>query len=619
MYLRKSHRRYGGKTYTNHLLVESVQTPKGPRQRTVVSLGDLSPRPRAEWLKLAHKVEEALVGQGDLFEEADAETLAIAEKVRARQDSAHAASEAESDGVIGVLVDQVGTERHREAGPVHAGYTFWKRLGLDGILAGLGLGARTRALACVLVLNRLVDPKPEHAIPDWVRTTALGDILDADFGDLSEDALYRCMDRLHPHRTAIESALAQREAELFNLDRTVLFYDLTSTYFEGLAKKNRKAKRGYSRDKRPDCKQVVVALVVNRDGFPLLHEVLDGNTQDRATLEDTLKLLDARIGLSAGQTVVVDRGMAYPENIETLRTHPRRLHYIVATRQSERDEFLEDFEGLGDFEEILRDPSPNNPFQKKSHIQVKRKRLGDETYVLCISSGRAEKDRAIREQKEARMLADLGKLKTRIAEGRLVKPVKIGEAIGRIKERYPRAARYYDIAYDTETKTFAYPVDGEKLRKAEELDGSYLLRSDREDLDADEAWRTYMLLTRAENAFRDLKSPLAMRPIHHQVERRVDTHIFIAVLGYHLLVAIENTMLARGVYSSWETLRDLLRTHQVCTIVLPTDSGAVLRIRKGSTPEAQHKQIYDLLGVPTKVIPERRHWTKAKKAGRISD
>lgn len=619
MYLRKSHRRYGGKTYTNHLLVESVQTPKGPRQRTVVSLGDLSPRPRAEWLKLAHKVEEALVGQGDLFEEADPETLAVVQKVRARRDSVHAASEADSDGVIGVLVDRVETELHREAGPVHAGYAFWKRPGLDGILAELGLGPRTRALACVLVLNRLVDPKPEHAIPDWVRATALGDILEADFEELSEDALYRCMDRLHPHRTAIESALAQREAELFNLDRTVLFYDLTSTYFEGLAKNNAKARRGYSRDKRPDCKQVVVALVVNRDGFPLLHEVLDGNTQDKATLEDTLKLLDARIGLSAGQTVVVDRGMAHPENIETLRGHPRKLHYIVATRQSERDEFLEDFEGLGDFEEILRDPSPNNPFQKKSHVQVKRKRLGDETYVLCISSGRAEKDRAIRTRKEARMLADLERLKARIAGGRLVKPVKIGEAIGRIKERYPRAARYYDIAYDMETKTFACPVDGEKLRKAEELDGSYLLRSDREDLDAEEAWRTYMLLTRAENAFRDLKSPLAMRPVHHQVERRVDTHIFIAVLGYHLLVAIENTMLARGVYSSWETMRDLLRTHQVCTVVLPTDGGAVLRIRKGSAPEARHKEIYDLLSVPTKVIPERRHWTKARKADRISD
>ena len=615
MYLRTTSRTYGDKTYRNHLLVESVQTPRGPRQRTVVSLGDLSPRRRSEWLKLVYKVEEALVGQGDLFEQADAETLAIADKVRARLESADAARDAEDAAVVGVLVDRVETEAHREAGPVHVGYTFWKRLGLDGILEEQGLGARTRALACVLVLNRLIDPKPEHAIPDWVRATALGDMLERDFGDLSEDALYRCMDRLHPHRSAIETALSEREAELFNLDRTVFFYDLTSTYFEGLAKKNPKAKRGYSRDKRPDCKQVVVAMVVNRDGFPLVHEVLDGNTQDRATLEDVLKLMEARVGLNEGQTVVVDRGMAFPENIETLRGHPKKLHYIVATRQPERDQFLEDFEGLGDFTEILRAPSPNNPFQKKSHIEVKRKRLAGETYVLCISSGRAEKDRAIREQKEARMRADLAKLEARIAEGRLVKPVKIGEAIGRIKERYPRAARYYDITYCPETKTFAYPVNAEKLRKAEELDGSYLLRSDREDLDADEVWRTYMLLTRAENAFRDLKSPLALRPIHHQVPRRVDTHIFIAVLAYHLLVAIENTLLARGVYRSWETLRDLLKTHQVCTIVLPTDGGDILRIRKGSTPEAQHKEIYELLKVPTKVIPEVRHWTRAGKAG----
>ncbi|MHC4867863.1 MAG: IS1634 family transposase [Planctomycetota bacterium] len=610
MYIRKTKRQYKEKTYTNHLLVESVYTPDGPRQRTVCSLGDLKARPREDWLKLAHKVEEALVGQGDLFERGDAEVQAIVDKVKAARKPC-----VQQDEVVRVLAERVETEEHREAGSVHVGHAFWQRLGLDEILAGLNLSEGTRKLACAMVLNRLVEPKSEYAMPDWIRATALGDILETDFSGLAEDALYRAMDKLGPHRAAIESALVEREGELFNLDRTVFFYDLTSTYFEGLAKKNPKAKRGYSRDKRPDCKQLVVALVVNRDGFPLLHEVFEGNTQDRATLERILELIDERVGLTEGQTVVVDRGMAYPENIETIRKHPKKLHYIVATRQCERDQFLADFEALDRFEKVVRMPSPQNPFQKKSTIQVKLKRHAGESYVLCLSSERVEKDRAIREKQEGRLLADLAKLEARIANKRLVQPVKIGEAIGRIKERYPRVARYYRIDYDSETKAFTYAVLAEARTKAEELDGGYLLRSDRADLCADEAWRTYMLLTRAENAFRDMKSPLSLRPVFHQVERRVDTHIFLSVLAYHLLVAIEKTLLEQGVHTSWRTVRDLLKTHQVCTVVLPTDSGAVLRIRKSSTPEAPHREIYSLLGVSPQVIPPVKTWIEAPSTG----
>jgi len=609
MYLRKNTRKYKDRTYTNHLLVESVHTPAGPRQRTVCSLGDLKPRSRADWLKLVHQVEEALVGQGELFE-ADAETKAIASRVRARKAEGRRVKDARDSHVIRVLAEGVETERHREAGPEHVGRVFWERVGLGEILAELGLSARLRVLLCAMVLNRLIDPKTEYAMPDWIRSTALDDMLGADFSELAEDALYRAMDEVYPYRVEIESALAARERNLFNLDQTVFFYDLTSTYFEGLAKRNPKAKRGYSRDKRPDCKQVVVALVVNRDGFPLLHEVLEGNTQDRATLAQILDLVSARIGLQPGQTAVVDRGMAYPENLAELRRPERGLHYIVATRQSERDQFLADFDEIGGFEEVLRVPSPTNPFQKKSTIRVKRASCGDETYVLCISAERSEKDRAIRESHERRLLADLAKLQARIDQGRLVKSVKIGEAMGRIKERYPRVARYYAIAYDEKTRQFTYPVDAAKRAQAQELDGSYLLRTDRTDLAAEDFWRIYMLLTRAENAFRDLKSPLVLRPIYHQVQTRVDTHIFLSILAYHILVAIEKTLLDQDIHVSWETLRDLLRTHQVCTVVLPTDDGAVLRIRKASTPEPIHRQIYDLLRITIPILQPRKTWTE---------
>ena len=613
MFIRKTTSKRKGKVYTNHLLVESLRTSRGPRQRTICSLGDLRPRPRSEWLKLAHKVEQALTGEEDLFEGPDEEVQAIIAKVRGgRQRSRRAERETGSEVVV-VRVDEVRTEMHREVGPVHVGYEFWKRLGLEEILQEQGLSKRTRLLSCSIVLNRLIDPKPEYAIPDWLSTVAAGDVLSTNFEALSEDALYRAMDRIWPCAKQIESALVEREVELFNLDRTVLFYDLSSTYFEGLASKNGKAKRGYSRDKRPDCKQVVLALVVNRDGFPLLHEIFEGNTQDRGTLAKMLDLIEERVGLQPGQTVVVDRGMAYPENLEQLRSHPKQLHYIVATRQSERDQWLEDFEAAEGFEEVLRKPSPRNPFQNKSTILVKAKQADGELYALCISSERIEKDRAIRQKQEQRMEGDLERLGRRIAAGRLKQPVKIGEAIGRIKERYPRVARYYEILFNEQQGTLEVSVHAEKHKKAEELDGSYLLRSDRTDLSAEALWRTYILLTRAENAFRNMKSPLRLRPIHHQLERRSDTHIFLSLLAYHLLVSIEKTMLDNGVHTSWQTICQALSTHEVCTIVLPSDSGEILRIRKASTPEPVHREIYDLLGLPQQPVRPTKTWCAANE------
>ena len=257
MFLRKSTRKRKGKTYTNYLLVESVRTSNGPRQKTICSLGDLSPRPREEWLNLMRKVEDALVGQGDLLDCNDPEVDKIVRRVRHRQQGDSTSSrrstspETSSDDLVTIHASRVRTERHREAGPVHVGFEFWKRLGLDKILSDIGMSERARTLTCAMTLARLIHPCSEHAMPNWIRKTALEDILSVDFDDLAHHALYRNMDRLHPERETIETRLAEREQSLFKLDQTVFFYDLTSTYFEGAAEGNAKAKRGYSRDKRP--------------------------------------------------------------------------------------------------------------------------------------------------------------------------------------------------------------------------------------------------------------------------------------------------------------------------------------------------------------------------------
>lgn len=619
MYLRKSSRTYKGKTYSNYLLVESVLTSKGPRQKTVCSLGDLSPRPREQWLELAHRLKAALVGQQELVADPqqDAELQGLVAKVKAKTAAKAqarsspqplAAVEQPAAEMISVDPARVEVEQCREAGPVHVGLQFWRRLQIDKILTQVGLHERQATIACAMVMNRLIHPDSELAMPDWIRSTALADLLESSFEGLTEDFLYRHLDKLHPHRVAMEAALAERERDLFHLDSTLFFYDLTSTYFEGRALANPQAKRGYSRDGRPQCKQVLVGLAVNRDGFPLAHEVFAGNRHDSTTLDEMMEALDRRVGLQPGQTVVVDRGIAGEENLKKVRA--RQLHYLVAERQTERDQWLEEFETAEGFQPVLRAPSPRNPFQKKTTIEVLLRRVGDETHVLCLSSERKEKDRAIRELHEKRLKVDLEKLVKRVAKGgKRAEPKQILESIGRLKERYPRVARYYQMEYDPDAKTFRYRLDEPKRDKAAKLDGSYLLKTDRTDLTEDEIWRIYILLTRAETAFRDMKGPLGERPIWHHKQQRVETHIFLCVLAYHLLIAIEKTLLDQGLHTSWDTVRETLRTHQVCTVVLPTSDGRVLRIRKASAPEPPHRELYQTLQVPLQIIRPKRSWS----------
>jgi transposase len=609
MFIKKTTKKYKGKPYNNYLLVESVSTPKGPRHVVVCSLGNLAPAPFAEWLAWARKVEARLSGQ--LALRGDVEVDAVARRVRARAAARTTPADtgvAPGDtDIVAVCTDQVTVEEAREAGPVHVGHQMWRKLGLDEILAEAGLSERARRLTEVMTLNRFIAPSSEHAMPDWICRSALPDILGADLASVYDEALYRNMDRLHPQRTLIEKKLSERERTLFNLDDSVYLYDLTSTYFEGQCLLNPQAKRGYSRDKRPDCKQVVVGLVIDRDGFPRAHEVFDGNRQDRTTVEAMLTVLEQRVGKRPGGTVIVDRGMAYAENLEQIRS--RGYHYIVASRQGERNDHLPDFLDEDGWADIERVPSPQNPAQKKTRVRIKQRVVGEEVHVLCHSDGRESKDRAIREKHERRLVADLLKLEARIAAGRLVKEAKIQQAIGRLRQRHARVARYYDIAYDAKVRSLIWAEDAARKQQATELDGAYLLKTDRKDLTGDEIWRTYMLLTRVESAFRSMKSPLMERPIWHHLEHRVQTHIFLCVLAYHLLVATERMFLDRQIHTSWATLRAQLATHQVVTVVLPTATGLTLRIRKGTTPEPEHREIYSTLQITSEIMPAVRTWS----------
>lgn len=624
MFIKRTKRTTRGKSYVNHLLVESVATPKGPRHKVICSLGALAPAPRERWLDLAHRIQRALHGQDALDQ--DPQVNEIVTRARDGQggkgppkppkhrhgrnhdhgDKDRPLLEAAKNELVEIYVDRVDTEHHREAGPAHVGHEMWKKIGVDRVLADAGLSPRAVRLTEVMTLNRLISPCSEHTMPDWVRRTALDDILGESFHTLADDTLYRNLDRLHPQREAIERELAETEKTLFNLEDSFFLYDLTSTYFEGQCLVNPQAQRGYSRDKRPDCKQVVVGLVLNGDGFPKAHEIFAGSRPDRKSVEEMLERLEARVGKKPGATVVVDRGMASDDNLEQIRK--AGYHYIVASRQAERNEHFEELEDEQGWDEVIRQPSPRNPEQKKSRVFIKRSASGDETHVLCRSEGRVEKDRAIREKHEARLLRDLKKLGQRIDTGRLVNTDKIHQAIGRLKERYPRVARYYEVSSLSDERRLVWSENTEKKQRAVRLDGSYLLKTDRNDLDQEQVWRTYMLLTRVEAAFRSMKSPLAERPIFHHLEHRVQAHIFLCVLAYHLLVAIEKMFLDSGVHTSWATIREQLRTRQVATIVLPASNGEVLHIRKASKPEPVHEQIYQTLRIPSGLMKPVKTW-----------
>ena len=608
MYIRETTKRRGDRTYPHYLLVESFQTERGPRQRTVCSLGSVPPAPPDQWPALARELEAAQSGQLPLTDSSPALT-----RLLQRRPALETPPLPRDPGVppppdeepVAVRPGRVSVEQAREAGPVHVGHQFWLRLGIDEVLSGAGFSEQACRLTELMTLNRLIAPRSEHAMPDWSRRTALADILGIDLGIVDDDALYRHLDRLHPKRAEIEAALAKRAEQLFNLDGTVYLYDLTSSYFEGQCLANNQAKRGHSKDHRPDCKQVVVGLVVDREGFPKAHEVFEGNRSEGTTLGEMLDRLKARAGPAA--TVVVDRGMSSAQNLKDIRDHG--FHYMVASRQDERTQYLEELEDEAGWQELVRPVSPTNPFQHKSRVWIKRAPGGKgPVLVLCRSDGREEKDRAIRTSHEKRFLTSLTKLETRVSSGRLKAAAKIQQAIGRLKERYPRVARFYELSYPDAAGQLSWQVDEAKKHRAEELDGSYLLKTSRTDLTAEEIWQTYILLTRVEAAFRAMKSPLAERPIFHQLERRVQTHIFLCVLAYHLLMAIEKTCRDNGLYTSWATLRDQLTTHQIVTVVLPTIDGRTLTIRKGTSPEPEHRQIYRVLGIPAEPMRPVKSW-----------
>jgi len=577
MFLRELRPKKDGKEHSYWSLVETVRTPEGPRQRTLCYLGELNTSAQARWQKtIAVFNEQGESRQLKLFP------------------SQVEPPENDPD-VARVLLKKVRLERPRQFGNCFLALELWKRLGLEEFwqsrLDEEAAEVPWSRVAAVLAINRLCAPGSELAIEErWYPTTALDDLLQIPQASVNDSRLYRCLDRLIAHKTELERHLRERYGELFGAEFDVLLYDLTSSYVEGAAAKDPMLQRGYSRDHRPDCKQVVIALIVNAEGFPLSYETFDGNRADVTTVEAVMRMVERKYG-RARRVWVFDRGVVSEENLAALRR--RNGQYLVGTPRSKLRQFEAELLS-GGWERVRED------------VEVKRVPVpgGEETYVLCRTTSRREKEKAIRSRFSAQIEKALGGLAQRVATGKLKDRGKIERRLGRIEARYPSVADLYQARL-VETAA-GLRVDWQMLADRrvwqETREGAYLLRTNLQAESAAELWTKYIQLTEAEAAFRVLKSELSIRPLFHQLEHRVKAHILVAFLGYALWVTLKH--LLRGKQSPRTPARvlSLLASVQSADIILPTTDGREIRLRRVTTPSPEQNEVLRLLGI---TLPER--------------
>ena len=596
MFLRPNHRGKDGKDHTYWSLVETVRTADGPRQKTLCYLGELNSSAHARWVKTIEVFNEQGETQQLKLFPSDVEPLV------------------DDPQVARVLLNKVRLERTRQFGACYLGIELWKRLGLDRFFAQTVDHEMTDVpwsrVAALLAINRLCAPGSELAIEQrWYPSTALDDLLEIEEGKINDTRLYRCLDRILPHKTKLERHLKDRYGELFGAEFDVLLYDLTSTYVEGAAEKNPMVRRGYSRDHRPDCEQLVIALIVNSEGFPFSYETFDGNRADVSTMETILRMVERKYG-KARRIWVFDRGIVSEENLQAIRK--REGQYLVGTPRNQ----MKQFEA-----ELLKEDWT----RVRPEVEVKKVAIpqGEETYILCRTAGRKEKEKAIRHRFSNSMETALNGLERAIVAGRLKDRNKMERRLGKIQARHPQVNDLYDVALrDTaEGVRLFWQMKEDRKNWRESREGAYLLRTNLKAETAEQLWTKYMQLTEAEASFRALKSEISIRPLFHQLEPRVKAHVMVAFLGYALWVTLKHLLKRRpaivtkpsasGVdnaqpLSPMRALA-LLSTLQSADIVLPTTDGREIRLRRITEPTIEQKSLLQQLGIG---LPERLQFNR---------
>src|SRR6202790_5340762 len=573
MYVRRCYREKNGKRHAYWALVESYRTARGPRQRVVAYLGELDEGGR---IGVQQAVQPASIAQEHLFRPLSS-----------------------SPEWVEVDIHGVRVERSRQFGGCWLGLALVRRLGLSALLEELlppgREGISWSVMAQILVLGRMVEASSELRLAEHTyEASALGELLGVPAEKVNEDRLYRSLDRLLPHKMDLEKHLQQRLCELFQIDYYLLFCDVTSTYFEGEAAANPQAQRGYSRDHRPDCKQVNIAMVVTFDGFPLGYEVFAGNTHDSRTLQTIVATMEARHGM-LGRVWITDRGMASAGNLAWLRQTGRR--YIIGAPKSE----------LKKFGSALAAANGWRTVHEGIEVKLTRHPETEETVILCRSADRRSKEQAMHDKFSQRIEEALQRLAARLARAKKrVDPAVVNRQIGRILQQNQRSAARFAITLEPDGCPAGFRL-GVIYNDAFDdwaaiSEGAYLLRSNIDDWSDQQLWKAYIQLTQAEAAFRIQKDQLNLRPIWHQRAERVQAHILVCFLLFVLWKSLEMWQSRAGLGNSPRTILEELARIQSQEVVLPTAAQGQIRLRCVTQPDPAQAALLNRLGI---VLPKR--------------
>ena len=585
--------------YTTHRLVESYRNQSNKvRQRTLLNLGSHFDFPKTQWKIIADRVEEILSGQGMLFEidssiEKEAQRISkilikkhadlTDEKNNAVEKIDHASSE--KYDIQSVDVNSLEHKDVRKVGNEYVAYHAANQLNLINILKDQGFNDRQVYIAVATIISRLVQPGSELRTHRYLTEhSALDELMGVDFSNLPLKNLYKISDQLLKKKEKIEAALYQREKDLFNLNEIVTLYDITNTYFEGCCCLNEKAKHGRSKEKRNDCLLVALGIVLGSSGFPKKSSIFPGNISEPKTMQEML----GNLGATKNSTIVMDAGFSTEENITWLKEND--YQYIVVSRKQKTKEFSE-------IDSVLVKKNKNNEVR----ATLIENNESNEMELYCHSTAKEAKSKSIINKFSKQYESELEKLSSGLTKkGSTKRYDKVMEKLGRLKEKYKRIGKLYSCEVETDQENkFATKIFWKRneISMSSNGSGTYCLRTNRKDLNAQTFWDIYTTLTNLESAFRSLKSELGMRPVYHQKTERVDGHIFISILAYHLLHTIRYQLKQKGFHESWQTLRQLLQTQCRITSTLKLENGKMLVIRKSNSPDTNQAAIYKALGI----------------------
>ena len=587
------------KVFVSHRLVESLRTPMGPRQKVLLNLGKLD-LPEDHWKQLANRIEQIVHGQSWRLIKIPQEMEALAQQYsrllirrRLAEKGRELPSNEKDQDFCSVDVNGIASSEAKSVGPEHVGLEAMRALGFFDLFKRLGFTQTQSNLAALLIVGRLVHPSSERELSRYAtEQSGLDELLQTGFTHIGQNALYRVSDLLIENKESIERFLRQCSRQIFSLKETIILYDLTNTYFAGEASAYEKAKRGKSKQKRSDRPLVTVGLVLDEEGFLKESHIFEGNVSEPSTLLHMVRCIHEKSAeqtpplLVPKPTVVVDAGIASKDNIDLLKEEG--FSYIVVSRSRPEQLPTEEFT------------------QIKEGIKAKSFRQGEELFLHCLSERRMQKEKAMVRKARGRMQREL----TEVAEGLYKKGCvkvypKVLERIGRIRQRYPRVSKGFAVnvkEHGGKAIELTWQFDESKLSKP--YDGSYFLRTNRTDLSAKQIWPLYIMLSSVEEAFRCLKSELGLRPIHHSKPQRIEAHLFISVLAYHLLNYIQRHLQGSGLKHRWQAIRAWLQTHQVLSTTLPKEDGGMIHLRYCTTPTATQRHIYQALGISS--VPLKR-------------